>query len=498
MIDRYTLSKMGNVWSEKHKLDIFLKIEILACEAMCKMGIIPAKSLEKIKKNAKFDIDEVKRIEEKTKHDVVAFIVNVGQNIGPESRYLHMGLTSSDLLDTSLSVQCVEASDLLIADVKKLLIVLKAKAKKYRDTVCVARTHGVHAEPTTFGLKLAVWYDEMQRNLERLEQARESIRIGKLSGAVGTYANIDPYVEEYVCEKLDLKPANVATQIIQRDHHCHFLNTLALIGSSINKFATEIRLLQKTEVLEVEEPFFKGQIGSSAMPHKRNPITCERVCGLSRLLRANAIAGFENISLWHERDISHSSVERIILPDSTIILDYMLNKFIPILEGLLVYPKNMIASLTKTRGLIYSQRILLELMKKGLTRDAAYEMIQHCAMQVWQETSDFKDVLLRDRRVRKYLNEYEINACFDIKYYTRHRDRIFRKVGLSGGSGKDEEASSRYNAVDIESHDSESDSKDESAKISAIKATIRKSLAKKSKQKKSAKKSVKKGGPKRK
>ena len=430
MIERYTLSKMGTIWADEHKFGIMLKIEIFTCEAMSKLGMIPKKSLEKIKKNAKFDIDEVRRLEERTKHDIVAFINNVGQNIGPEARYLHMGLTSSDLLDTSLSLQCVEASDILIADIKKLLSVLKSKAKKYKDTSCIARTHGVHAEPTTFGLKVAVWFDEMKRNLERLEQAREMMRIGKLSGAVGTFANIDPSVEEYVCKKLDLQPANIATQIIQRDVHCQFVTTLALIGSSLNKIATEIRLLQKTEVLEVEEPFFKGQIGSSAMPHKRNPVICERISGLSRLLRANAQAAFENINLWHERDISHSSVERIILPDSTIILNYMLHKLIPVMEGLLVYPKNMIASLNKTKGLIYSQRVLLELMKKGLTREQAYEIIQRCAMQVWQETSNFKEVLCRDRKVRKYLKETEIDACFDIKYYTRHRDMIFKRVGL--------------------------------------------------------------------
>ena len=299
MIDRYTLSKMGMIWSDEHKFEIMLKIEILACEAMTKLGIIPKKSLEKIKKSAKFDIEEIRRLEEKTKHDVVAFINNIGQSIGPEARYLHVGLTSSDLLDTSVSVQCVEASDILIADMKKLLAILKVKAKKYKDTTCIARTHGVHAEPTTFGLKLAVWYDETTRNLERLERARENMRIGKLSGAVGTFANIDPYVEEYVCDKLGLKPANIATQIIQRDHHAEYISSIALVGSSLSKFATEIRLLQKTEVLEVEEPFFKGQIGSSAMPHKRNPVTCERITGLSRLLRANAQAAFENICLLH-------------------------------------------------------------------------------------------------------------------------------------------------------------------------------------------------------
>lgn len=430
MIDRYTLSKMGNIWSEKHKMEIMLKIEVLACEAMSKLGLVPKKALEKIKKNAQFNIDEVKKLEEKTKHDVVAFINNVGKYLGPEARYLHMGLTSSDLLDTALSVQCVEASDILLSDIHKLLAVLKQKARKYKDTPCIARTHGVHAEPMTFGLKLAVWYDEMKRNCERMEQAREMIRYGKLSGAVGTYANIDPSVEEFVCEKLGLKPVNIATQIIQRDHHCQFVTTIAIVGSTLNKIATEIRLLQKTEVLEVEEPFFKGQIGSSAMPHKRNPVTCERVSGLSRILRANSQAAFENICVWHERDISHSSVERIILPDSTTALNYMLSKMTPLIEGLLVYPKNMIASLGKTKGLIYSQRVLLELMKKGLTREAAYEIIQHCAMQVWQETSDFKDILYRDRKVRKHLRPSDIDGCFDIKYYTRYTDRIFKKVGI--------------------------------------------------------------------
>lgn len=430
MIDRYSLSKMSRIWSDEHKMEIMLKIEVLSCEAMTKLGAIPKAAMEKIKKNAKFDIEEVRRIEERTKHDVVAFIQNVGQNLGPEAQYLHMGMTSSDLLDTSLSMQCVEASDILIVDVKKLLAVLKEKAKKYKDTVCIARTHGVHAEPTTFGLKMAIWYDETNRNLERLLQAKEAMRIGKFSGAVGTYANIDPYVEEYVCEQLHLKPANVSTQIIQRDHHAQYVLTLALIASSLEKFATEIRALQKTELLEVEEPFFKGQIGSSAMPHKRNPVTCERICGLARIIRAHSIVALENINLWHERDISHSSAERIILPDATIALNYMLNKFIPIVEGLLVYPKNMIASLSKTKGLIYSQRALLELMKKGLTRDAAYEIIQSCAMQVWQENSDFKEVLNRDRRVRKHLSKNEIDACFDIKYYVRHRDRIFKRAGI--------------------------------------------------------------------
>ncbi len=430
MIDRYSLSKMSRIWSDEHKMELMLKIEVLSCEAMTKLGVIPKAAMEKIRKNAKFDLEEVRRLEERTKHDVVAFIQSVGQSLGPEAQYLHMGMTSSDLLDTSLSLQCVEAGEILVADVKKLLAALKEKAKKYKDAVCIARTHGVHAEPMTFGLKMAIWHDEMNRNLERLQAACEGMRYGKLSGAVGTYANIDPSVEEYVCQQLKLKPANVATQIIQRDPHAHYMMVLAIIGCSLEKFASEIRALQKTEILEVEEPFFKGQIGSSAMPHKRNPVTCERICGLSRILRANSIVAMENMNLWHERDISHSSAERVILPDSTIALNYMLNKFIPIIEGLLVYPKNMIANLSKTRGLIYSQRILLELMKKGLTRDTAYEIIQACAMQVWQESTEFKDVLFRDRRVRKYLSQNEINACFDIKYYIRHRDKIFKQAGI--------------------------------------------------------------------
>jgi adenylosuccinate lyase len=421
---------MSRIWSDEHKMEIMLKIEVLSCEAMTKLGVIPKAAMDKIRKNAKFDLEEVRRLEERTKHDVVAFIQSVGQSLGPEAQYLHMGMTSSDLLDTSLSLQCVEAGEILVADVRKLLAALKDKAKKYKDAVCIARTHGVHAEPTTFGLKMAIWFDETNRNLERLQAAVEGMRYGKLSGAVGTYANIDPSVEEYVCQQLNLKPANVATQVISRDPHAHFIMVLAIVGCSLEKFATEIRALQKTELLEVEEPFFKGQIGSSAMPHKRNPVTCERICGLSRILRANSIVAMENINLWHERDISHSSAERVILPDSTIALNYMLNKFIPIIEGLLVYPKNMIANLSKTRGLIYSQRILLELMKKGLTRDAAYEIIQACAMQVWQESTEFKDVLFRDRRVRKYLSQNEINACFDIKYYIRHRDKIFKQAGI--------------------------------------------------------------------
>jgi adenylosuccinate lyase len=430
MIERYTLPKMENIWQEENKFSLFLKIEVLVCEALTKLGKIPKKALIKIKKKAKFDLENIRKIEEKTKHDVASFVTDLASRLGPEARYIHFGMTSSDLLDTTLALQCVDATDILIDDIKKLITVLSAKAKRYKETLCVARTHGVHAEPITFGFKLAVWFDETRRNLERLQQAKEVIRVGKISGAIGTYVHIDPQVEEYVCEKLGLKPAHISTQIIQRDLHAQFLNTLAIVGSSLEKFATEIRHLQKTEVLEVEETFYKGQVGSSAMPHKKNPITCERICGLARLLRTNAFASLENINLWHERDISHSSVERVIIPDSTIILDYMLNKFIQIVDNLTVYNKNMILNLAKTRGLIYSQRILLELMKKGLSRTSAYELIQKCAMLTWQSGSDFKEVISRDRKIRRYLSNDDINSCFNVKYYLRHIDKVFKRLGL--------------------------------------------------------------------
>lgn len=430
MIERYVLPKMGNIWNDENKFSLFLKIELLVCEALTKLGKIPKPAMAKIRKKAKFDLENILKLEEKTKHDVAAFVEEIAEHLGPEARYIHFGMTSSDLLDTTLAIQCVQATDILIEDTSKLLSILADKVKKYKDTICVARTHGVHAEPTTFGFKLAVWYDETKRNLERLQQAKEAIRFGKISGAVGTFAHIEPAVEEYVCEKLSLKPATISTQIIQRDIHAQFLNTLAIVGSSLEKFATEIRHLQRTEVFEVEETFFKGQIGSSAMPHKKNPITCERICGLARLLRTNAMACLENVNLWHERDISHSSVERVVIPDSTIMLDYMLNKFIQIMDNLTVHSKNMILNLAKTRGLIYSQRILLELMKKGLPRTDAYDTIQKCAILTWQSGSEFKEALLRDRKVRRYLSADEIDACFNIKYYLRNIEKVYKRLGL--------------------------------------------------------------------
>lgn len=430
MIERYSLPKMNSIWQEEFKFKTMLDIEILSLEALAKLKIVPQQAVTRIKKKAKFNIKQIKKIEEKTQHDIVAFVNNVAQYIGPDAKYLHMGLTSSDVLDTTLGVQLKAASDIIIDDVEKLIKVLAKSAIKYKDMVCMGRTHGVHAEPTTFGLKLALWYDEMNRNLNRLKGARDEVATGKISGAVGTFSNVDPFVEEYVCKKLGLKPANISTQIIQRDIYAVFMCRAAIVGASLEKFATEIRHLQRTEVLEAEEPFGKGQKGSSAMPHKRNPVICERICGLARLLRGNAVASLENVALWHERDISHSSVERIIVPDTALALDYMLNKFIQVIEGLNVYPQNMLANIAKSHGLIFSQRVLISLMNKGLSRPKAYDLVQRCAMRSWREGSDFKGNLLADSEVVKYLNKKELDNIFDLGFYLRNVDKIFRKVGL--------------------------------------------------------------------
>lgn len=431
MIERYSLPKMSAIWQDEFKFKTMLDIEILTLEALANQNKISKGALKRIKQKAKFNIQEIKKIEEKTQHDVVAFVTNMAYNIGSDAKYLHMGLTSSDLLDTALGVQLKAASDILIDDLNKLIVLLAKKAKRYKDMVCIGRTHGVHAEPITFGLKLALWFDETKRNLERLLQATKAVSVGKISGAVGTYANIEPEVETYVCKKLGLKPAKISTQVIQRDIYAQYLSTLAIIGASLEKFAQEIRHLQRTEVLEVEEPFGKGQKGSSAMPHKRNPVICERICGLSRLLRGNAQAAMENVALWHERDISHSSVERVIMPDSTIVLDYMLNKFIEVISGLVVYPENMLANLVKTKGLIFSQRVLLELMHKGLSRTHAYDLVQRCAMKSWKENVDFKEILLKDKEVSEYLTCEYLDRIFDLDYYLRNVNKIFRRLGLS-------------------------------------------------------------------
>jgi len=430
MIERYSLPAMKSIWQEEFKFKTMLDIEILVLEAYAKEKIVPPAAVKRIKQKARFNIQKINIIEQKTQHDVVAFVTNVGQYIGADAKYLHLGLTSSDVLDTTLGVQMKEASNILIDDLERLLKILGKKAKLYQDMACIGRTHGVHAEPTTFGLKVALWYDETQRNLERLLQAKAQVCVGKLSGAVGTYSNIEPFVENYVCKKLGLKPVHISTQIIQRDIYANFMATLAVIGASLEKFATEIRHLQKTEVLEAEEPFAKGQKGSSAMPHKRNPVICERICGLSRLLRSNAMAALENVALWHERDISHSSVERVIFPDSTLALDYMLNKFIQVASGLKVYPNNMLANLEKTRGLIFSQRVLIELMRKGLPRMKAYDLVQRNAMRTWVDGSIFKENLLADSDILKYLNRQDMDRIFDLGYYLRNVKKIFKKVGL--------------------------------------------------------------------
>ncbi|MFC1709081.1 adenylosuccinate lyase [Candidatus Omnitrophota bacterium] len=431
MIKRYTLPKMEKIWSQESKFEKMLQIEILTIEALSKSGKIPKKSYLNIKKKAKFNIERIEELEKKTKHDIVAFINNVAEHIGKDARYFHIGLTSNDILDTSLAMQMVEAIDIIIEDTQRLSEVLLKKAKKYKKTICVGRTHGIHAEPVTFGLKFALWYDETERNLKRLQDAREAIRVGKLSGAVGTYAHIEPKVEKHVCDKLQLLPCAAATQVVSRDRHAQYMLALTLVGATLDKIATEIRHLQRTEVLEAEEPFSKDQKGSSAMPHKKNPITCERISGIARLLRSNAQAALENINLWHERDISHSSVERVILPDSTMILDYALHKTIMVLENIVVYPQNMIANLTKTNGLIFSQRILLELMEKGVSRPDAYNMVQRCAMIVWQTKREFKEVLSCDTKIRRHLSNNTIEAAFDIKYYLRFIDRIYKEVGIS-------------------------------------------------------------------
>ena len=426
MIRRYSREGMREIWTEENKFSIWLRIEILACEARK----IPAKDLATIKRRAKFDVERIREIERTTNHDVIAFLTNVAESVGPVSRHIHEGLTSSDVVDTALAVQMVQSADILIDDVRKLRAVIAKKAKKYKLVPMIGRTHGVHAEPITFGLKMALMYDEFGRALERLALARDVIAVGKLSGAVGTYAHMNPKVEQYVCRKLGLQPATISTQIIQRDCHAEFMSAIALVGCSIDRWALEFRHLQRTEVLEAEEFFAEGQKGSSAMPHKRNPITCERLCGLARVLRGNALAAMENIALWHERDISHSSVERIILPDSTTLLDYMLVTLADVVDRLLVYPARMKTNLESSKGLVYSQAVLLALTKKGLTREKAYALVQRNAMKTWATTKTFKEFLLGDAEVTKHLTKREIENAFDLKVHLRQVDAIFQKVGI--------------------------------------------------------------------
>ena len=430
MISRYARPRMMAIWEPQHRFDTWLRVELLACEAWAELGKVPREALAVIRKRAGYDLNRIQEIEREVRHDVVAFVSAVAERVGPEARYIHLGLTSYDVVDTALAVQLQEAATILIEELEALRLVLADLARRNKQTVMVGRTHGVHAEPLTFGLKLALWYTEAGRDLDRLRRAKETVACGKLSGAVGTFAHLPPFVEQYVCVRLGLTPAPISSQILSRDRHAEFLLTLALIGTSLDKFATEIRHLQRTEVLEVEEPFVEGQKGSSAMPHKRNPVACEQVSGLARLLRSYAQAGLENVPLWHERDISHSSVERIVLPDATILLDYLLVRFRGILEGLQTYPDRMRQNLELTGGLIFSEAVLLALVDKGLSRDEAYRLVQRHAMKAWESREPFKPLLLADPEVRRHLSPAEIENCFDLGYHLRHLDEIFARVGL--------------------------------------------------------------------
>jgi len=420
---------MKKVWSDETKFDRWLQVEIAVCHAWCELGVVPREAMPKIE-CARCDLGRMQEILKETHHDMTAFLGAVAESLGEESRFIHLGLTTNDVWDTALSLQLREACDILARDVDELVEVLKRRAVEYKKTIMVGRTHGVHAEPITFGLKLALWFEEMKRNAHRLREARNAISVGKISGAVGTYATLSPEVERIACSKLGLEPAPVSTQIIQRDRHAQLVTTLAIIASSLEKFALEIRGLQRTEVLEAEEPFEAGQTGSSAMPHKRNPELCERVCGLARLVRGHAVTAMENIALWHERDISHSSTERIILPDSCLVLDYVLSIFTYIMNGLQVYPERMKENLELTRGLVFSQRVMLALIDKGLAREQAYRMVQRNAMKAWRERADFLELLSADPEVTEHLSRAELEGIFDYNHYIRHVDAVFERLGL--------------------------------------------------------------------
>jgi len=419
---------MGRIWELENQYAKWLEVEILACEAMAEEGQIPEEALQNIKKKAGFSVKRILEIEEQTKHDMIAFLTNVEEHVGPDSRFIHLGLTSSDILDNSFALLLREAMTLIIGDVKEFMGVIKERAVEHKYTAMIGRSHGIHAEPITFGLKLAVWYTEMRRNLKRLEQAFEVIGYGKLSGAVGTFANISPKIEAYVCGKLGLKPAEVSTQIVQRDRHAQYFSALSILAGTLEKIAVEIRHLQRTEVLEAEEAFGKGQKGSSAMPHKKNPIGSENISGLARLVRSNSLAAMENMALWHERDISHSSVERVIGPDSTILIDYMLHRLTRIVKNLMVYPEKMTDNLNKLKGLIFSQQVLIKLASMGLERQIAYEMVQRNALKVWDTGKDFKSLLLEDREIRKYLTERDVEELFSLDYHLKHVEDIFERV----------------------------------------------------------------------
>lgn len=430
MIPRYSRKEMADIWSDENRFRIWLDIEILACEAQNKLGNIPTASLNTIKKKANFNVNKVLKIEEKVKHDIIAFLTNVAEYVGIDSRFIHMGMTSSDVVDTALSVQLKQAAEIILKDLNEMKKILRMKALKYKYLPQIGRTHGIHAEPITLGLKFALWYDETNRNIDRMKRALDVISVGQISGAVGTYEHLSPKVEAYVCKKLGLKTTLIATQILQRDRHAEYMSTLAIIASCIEKYSTEIRHLQKTEALELEEPFSKGQKGSSAMPHKKNPITAERLSGMARVFRGNALAAMENIPLWHERDISHSSVERIIFPDSTVLMDYIIHKFNEIVKDLVVNKENIEKNLNLTHGLIFSQTVLLRLIDKKMKREQAYKIVQDVAMKCWKEKISFEKLLREDKEIKKYLNEKDFKEIFDFSKSKKNVDFIFKRVGL--------------------------------------------------------------------
>lgn len=428
MIQRYTLPEMGAIWDLQNKYAKWLEVELAACEAWAKLGEIPKGSLKAIREKAGFDAARIADIEAEVKHDVIAFLTSVAEHVGPESRFVHKGLTSSDVLDTALALQLKESSAIILKDIKALMAALKVQALKYKDTPVMGRSHGIHAEPMTFGLKFALWHEDMKRNLRRVKAARDNVCVGKLSGAVGTFSNVPPELEEMVCAALKLKAEPVATQVVQRDRHAEYLGALALTAAGIEKISVELRHLQRTEVLEAEEPFSRGQKGSSAMPHKRNPIGGENLTGLARIVRANAAAALENVALWHERDISHSSVERVIIPDSSILVNYMLRRLTRIVSGLLVYPARMKQNIAQSYGLYNSQRVLLALVEQGMSREAAYALVQRVAMRSWKGKTDFKKLLLKDKECGKYLSRRALNKLFDLAYYLRNVDFIFKRA----------------------------------------------------------------------
>jgi adenylosuccinate lyase len=432
MLDRYSRPEMRAIWTEENKFRAWLEVELLACEAWAELGVIPKEEAEALRRNASFDINRIYEIEQETRHDVIAFTRAVSETLGPERKWVHYGLTSTDVVDTALGYLLKQANAIIRRDLENFIDILRGQAIRHKYTVMMGRTHGVHAEPTTFGLKMALWHEEMKRNLERFNHAADGVEYGKISGAVGTYANIDPFVEQYVCSKLGTKPAPISTQTLQRDRHAEYMATLALIATSLDKFATEIRALQKSEFREVEEPFAKGQKGSSAMPHKRNPIGCENISGLARVVRGHMLSAYENVPLWHERDISHSSVERVILPDATMLINYMLNRLGNIIKNLTVFPENMKRNMERTYGVPFSGRVMTKLIDKGWTREQAYDTVQPRAMQAWETQRHFRDILLETPEITSALSREEIDDCFDPSWHLKHVDTIFERLGLTG------------------------------------------------------------------